>query len=140
MLSVLAFALIPVFFGLLLGYFAGVRKLVDARNAQPLVAFVMNFALPCSLFTAIAHTGRDVLRGKGGLVITLAAVYLILFYLTWFFERNIFRSSPADSAVLALTLSFPNATAVGIPLLDAIYGPSASAATALGIAIGAITI
>jgi malonate transporter len=42
--------------------------------------------------------------------------------------------------VLALTLAFPNATAVGIPLLDAVYGPSAAAATAMGIAIGAVTI
>ena len=51
-----------------------------------------------------------------------------------------FGASAADSAVLALTLGFPNATAVGIPLLDAVYGPSAAAATAMGIAIGAVTI
>lgn len=140
MFSILAFALIPIFFGLLLGYFAGIRKFVDARDAHTLVSFIMNFALPCSLFTAIAHTEPHMLRGKGNLVVALALVYLVIFSLTWFFDRRIFRSSPADSAVLALTISFPNATAVGIPLLEAIYGPSATAATALGIAIGAITI
>ena len=140
MISILAFALIPIFFGLLLGYFAGIRQFVDNRDVRSLVGFVMNFALPCSLFTAIAHTDRAMLRSQGGLVAALGLVYIALFFLTWFIERRIFHTNPADSAVLALTLAFPNATAVGIPLLDALYGPSAAAATAMGIAIGAVTI
>jgi malonate transporter len=139
-ISILAFALIPIFFGLLLGYFAGIRKFVDNRDVHSLVRFVMNFALPCSLFTAIAHTDRLMLRSQSGLVAVLGLVYLALFFLTWFFQRRVFHANPADSAVLALTLGFPNATAVGIPLLDALYGPSAAAATAMGIAIGAVTI
>ena len=140
MIPILAFALIPLFFGLLLGYFAGIRKFVDNRDVRSLVVFVMNFALPCSLFMAIAHTDRGMLRSQAGLVAVLGLVYLVLFFLTWFVERKMFHASPADSAVLALTLAFPNATAVGIPLLDALYGPSAAAATAMGIAIGAVTI
>ena len=140
MIPILAFALIPIFFGLLLGYFAGIRKFVDNRDVHSLVRFVMNFALPCSLFLAIAHTDRQMLRSQSGLVAVLGLVYLALFFLTWFFERRMFRSGAADSAVLALTLAFPNATAVGIPLLDAVYGPTAAAATAMGIAIGAVTI
>jgi malonate transporter and related proteins len=139
-IAILAFALIPLFFGMLLGYFAGIRKFVDNRDVHSLVRFVMNFALPCSLFTAIAQTNRGMLRSHGGLVVALGLVYLALFSLSWFVERKMFRSGPADSAVLALTLGFPNATAVGIPLLDALYGPSAAAATAMGIAIGAVTI
>jgi malonate transporter and related proteins len=139
-IPILAFALIPIFFGLLLGYFAGIRRFVDNRDVHSLVRFVMNFALPCSLFTAIAHTDRGMLRSQAGLVAVLGLVYLALFFLAWFVERKVFRSNEADSAVLALTLGFPNATAVGIPLLDALYGPSAAAATAMGIAIGAVTI
>lgn len=140
MISVLAFALIPIFVGLLLGYFAGIRKFVDNRDVRTLVIFVMNFALPCSLFTATAQTDWGLLRNQSGLVVALGIVYLALFFTTWFVDRRMFGSGAADSAVLALTLSFPNATAVGIPLLDAIYGPSAAAATAMGIAIGAVTI
>jgi malonate transporter and related proteins len=139
-IAILAFALIPIFFGLLLGYFAGIRKFVDNRDVHSLVRFVMNFALPCSLFLAIAHTDRQMLRSQGGLVVVLGLVYLALFSITWFVERKLFHAGAADSAVLALTLAFPNATAVGIPLLDALYGPSAAAASAMGIAIGAVTI
>lgn len=140
MIAILAFALIPIFFGLLLGYFAGIRRFVDNRDVHSLVRFVMNFALPCSLFTAIAHTDPRMLRSQGGLVVVLGVVYLAVFLLTWLVERKMFHAGAADSAVLALTLGFPNATAVGIPLLDALYGPSAAAATAMGIAIGAVTI
>jgi len=139
-ISILAFALIPIFFGLLLGYFAGIGKFVDNRDVRGLVSFVMNFALPCALFLAIAHTDLGMLKTQAGLVAVLGLVYLALFFAAWFVEQKIFHSSPADSAVLALTLSFPNVTAVGIPLLDAVYGPSAAAATAMGIAIGAVTI
>ncbi len=140
MIAILAFALIPVFFGLLLGYFAGIRGFVDNRDVHSLVRFVMNFALPCSLFLAIAHTDLRMLRSQAGLIVVLGLVYLALFFVTLFFERRMFGAGAADSAVLALTLGFPNATAVGIPLLDAVYGPSAAAATAMGIAIGAVTI
>jgi malonate transporter and related proteins len=136
----LAFALTPIFFGLLLGYFAGIRGFVDNRDVHSLVRFVMNFALPCSLFLAIAHTDPRMLRSQGGLIVALGLVYLALFFVTLFFERKMFGAGAADSAVLALTLAFPNATAVGIPLLDALYGPSAAAASAMGIAIGAVTI
>lgn len=140
MIPTLAFALTPIFFGLLLGYFAGIRGFVDNRDVHSLVRFVMNFALPCSLFLAIAHTDPRMLRSQGGLIVALGLVYLALFFVTLFFERKMFGAGAADSAVLALTLAFPNATAVGIPLLDALYGPSAAAASAMGIAIGAVTI
>jgi predicted permease len=139
-IGVLAFALIPVFVGLMLGYFAGLRGFVDNRDVHSLVRFVMNFALPCSLFLAIARTDPQTLRSQTGLIVVLGVVYLALFFCTLFFDRRISGAGAADSAVLALTLAFPNATAVGIPLLDAVYGPSAAAATAMGIAIGAVTI
>ncbi|HEX4276968.1 MAG TPA: AEC family transporter [Bryobacteraceae bacterium] len=140
MINILAFALIPIFFGLMLGYFAGLRGFVDNRDVHSLVRFVMNFALPCSLFLGIARTDPRMLRNQGGLIVVLGVVYLALFFVTLLLERRMFGASAADSAVLALTLAFPNATAVGIPLLDALYGPSAAAASAMGIAIGAVTI
>lgn len=140
MIAILAFALIPIFFGLLLGYFAGLGGFVDNRDVHSLVRFVMNFALPCSLFLAIARTDLGMLRSQAGLTVVLGLVYLALFFVTLFIDRRMLRSGAADSAVLSLTLAFPNVTAVGIPLLDAVYGPSAAAATAMGIAIGAVTI
>jgi Membrane transport protein len=51
MIGILADALVPVFAGLLIGYVAGLRKVVDNNDARTLITFVMSFAVPCALFT-----------------------------------------------------------------------------------------
>ena len=140
MLPMLAVALVPIFFGLLLGYFAGIRGIIDNVNVRSLVNFVMNFALPCALFLAIIKASRAMLFGQGKLIVLLATVYLLLYGAAHLFNRFVVRNSPADGAVLALTLAFPNVTAVGIPLLDTVYGPQTAVTVAIGIAVGAMTI
>lgn len=44
MTQVLADALIPIFVGLLLGFYAGRRGLMDNINVRNLIVLVMNFA------------------------------------------------------------------------------------------------
>jgi predicted permease len=48
MIKILANSTIPVFAGLLLGYAAGLRNLVDNKDLRTLSTFVMSFAAPCS--------------------------------------------------------------------------------------------
>jgi malonate transporter and related proteins len=136
----LANALVPIFVGLLLGYAAGMRKIVDNKNVKILITFVMSFALPCSLFISIALTPRHFLWDQSKVAAVLTIGYLIVFAMTYYAAQRIGKDSAANSAVIALTLGFPNATAVGIPLLLAVYGAQASVTVAVSIAIGAITI
>jgi predicted permease len=140
MIEMLAVTLIPIFFGLTLGYLAGIFKTVDNLNVRTLVSFVMNFALPCSLFLVILKAPRNLLMTQGALVGQLVVVYLVLYAATYFFSRRLLRGNAQDSSVLALTLGFPNVTAVGIPLLDAMYGSRTAVPVAIGIAAGAMTI
>lgn len=70
----LADALIPVFTGLLLGYWAGRRGLMDSVNIRNLIVFVMNFAAPCALFSIIIGTSREVLQQQ---VMTAFAIALV---------------------------------------------------------------
>ena len=140
MITILANALVPIFAGLLLGYIAGLRKIVDNRNVKSLITFVMSFALPCSLFITIARTPHPLLWSQGKIAVALAIVYFVVFGLTYFAARRLGKSDAADSAVLALTLGFPNVTAVGIPLLLSVYGNDAVVSVAVAIAIGSITI
>jgi malonate transporter len=140
LITLLTNALFPIFAGLALGYIAGIRKVVDNLNVKSLVTFLMSFALPCSLFAAIAHTPNKELVGHARLAVVILAVYLITFAIAWFAAVTLDKNSIADGAVLALTLAFPNATAVGLPLLQSAYGPHALIACAIGIAIGAISI
>jgi malonate transporter len=122
MITILANALVPIFAGLLLGYIAGLRKIVDNRNVKSLITFVMSFALSCSLFVTIARTPHRLLWSQSKIAIALAVVYFVIFALTHF------------------ALGFPNAAAVGLPLLLSAYGDDAVVSVAVAIAIGSITI
>jgi predicted permease len=69
-------ALLPIFAGLLLGFWAGRRGLMDNVNVRNLVALVMNIAAPCALFLIIINTSRAILQQQiwTSLAITLTFV------------------------------------------------------------------
>jgi malonate transporter len=92
MIEVLSNALAPVFVGLLFGYAAGLRKAVDNKNVGSLVAFLMTFALPCSLFVTIAQTPGELLLGQIKAAVVLAIVYLIIFVGTFYAWRSSART------------------------------------------------
>jgi malonate transporter and related proteins len=140
MIELLANSLVPIFVGLLFGYAGGRWKVVDNKDVKTLVDFLMTFALPCYLFVAIARTPRQLLWGQAKAAVVFAVVYIALFVATYYASQDLGKDTPANSAVLALTLGFPNAAAVGIPLLLAVYGPQASVTVAVALAVGAITI
>jgi malonate transporter and related proteins len=140
MIQVLANSLVPIFVGLLFGYAAGLFKIVDNKDVKSLVGFLMTFALPCSLFVTIARTPRQLLWEQADTAVVLAITFLVVFVATYYASRILAKDTAANSAVLALTLGFPNHAGVGIPLLLAVYGPEASVSVAVGLAVGAITI
>ena len=140
MIEVVANSLLPIFIGLLFGYAAGLFKVVDNKDVKSLVTFLMTFALPCSLFVTIARTPHELLWGQAKLAVVLAIVYVAVFVATYYASRNFGKDTSVNSAVLALTLGFPNHAGVGIPLLLAVYGAKASVTVAVGLAVGAITI
>jgi malonate transporter and related proteins len=140
MVTILTNSLVPIFVGLLLGYAAGLRKVVDNKDVKNLITFLMTFALPCSLFVTIARAPRQLLWSQAKVAVALAIVYVAIYVATYYASRNLSKDTAANSAVLALTVGFPNAAAVGIPLLLAVYGPQASVTVAVAIAVGSVTI
>ncbi len=140
MVDILANSLIPVFAGLLLGYAAGARKVVDNKDLRTLITLVMSFAVPCALFLAIVRAPHPLLWNQSPVALVLGAVYLALYALMYLTARTFGGLGPADSAVLSLTLAFPNVAAIGVPLLPAVYGDRAAISVAVAIAVGAITI
>ena len=140
MTTLLANALVPIFAGLLLGYIAGRRRVVDNSNVKSLITFVMSFALPCALFVTIASTPRRVLWGQGKVAVALAIVYFVIFGLTHLVSQRLGKETAANTTVLALSLAFPNAAAIGLPLLLSAYGSGAVVSVAVAIAVGSITI
>jgi malonate transporter len=140
MTKVLADALVPIFAGLLLGYFAGLWRRMDNQNVRTLITFVMSFAIPCSLFLAIASTPRAALREQAAAGLVLAIVYAVLYAVSFVWTRSRENLNASDSSVIALTLGFPNSAAVGLPLLASVFGSRATVTVATSLAIGSITV
>jgi len=140
MVKILADALAPIFAGLLLGYIAGLRGVLDNQNVRNLIVFVMSFAVPCSMFLSIAQTPRAALGDQTGAALVRAIVYFVLFAATFFWARSSEKLPASDSSVLALTISFPNSAAVGLPLLAAVYGAKSLDTVATSIALGSVTV
>jgi malonate transporter and related proteins len=56
MTLILLDALLPIFAGLLVGYIAGRRGVMDNLNVRDLIVLVMDLAIPCALFSTINST------------------------------------------------------------------------------------
>jgi malonate transporter len=140
MIAALADALVPIFVGLLAGFVAGRRGLMDNVNVRNLIVLVMDFAVPCSLFLVIGQTPRTVLQQQLLPVLCIAVAFCGIYAAVYVWAR-LQRCMPvADSAILALTIGFPNTAAVALPLFASAYGPSAAITAALSIVIGSVTI
>jgi len=140
MYTAISFALIPVFFVMALGYFAGKRGIVDNANVKSLNMFLMTFALPAALFSAIAPTPRDAIIQNAPLAAVLAISLLAIFIVTALVQYRVFRLGQAEGAVQALTIAFPNFAAMGLPLMIATFGRQAALAVAIAIATGSVTL
>jgi malonate transporter len=133
-------ALVPIFAGLLLGYLAGRRGLMDNGNVRNLIVLVMNFAIPCALFSIIIGTPRSTIEEQIPAAAMIALVFCVVFAGIYYWARLRLDKSVSDASVLALTIGFPNSAAVAIPLLIGTFGQNAAVIAALSIAVGSITI
>ena len=140
MTLILLNALLPIFVGLLLGYIAGRRGVMDKVNVRDLIVLVMDFAIPCALFSTIRSTSWPVLREQWESALMIAVVFVASYAASYIWARKSLKMSISDASVLALTVGFPNCAAVALPLLTTAYGPSSSVPAAISIAVGAITI
>ena len=140
MINLILTALLPVFLGLALGYFAGARKLIDNRNVASLIALLMQFALPITLFVSIARTPQQVILQNVRLSLVIALTLLIVYLPLFWLQRRAFRLSTGDAAVQTLVSAFPNYASIGLPLLLPIFGSTAALPVAIAIAAGSVTV
>jgi malonate transporter len=140
MAKVLADALVPIFTGLLFGYWAGRQGLMDSINIRNLTVFVMTFSAPCALFSIIIGTSREVLRQQVMTAFAIALVFIGIYLGCYLWARHRVGMSISDGAVVALTFGFPNSAAMAVSLLSSTFGPKASVPAALSIVVGSMTI
>jgi malonate transporter and related proteins len=140
MALMIAAALVPIFFVMFLGYFAGARRMIDNQHVASLNVLLMTFVLPVALFVGVAQTSRSGLEENGKLFLVLVISMLVIFGITFALNHYVFRLSPSENAVQSLNVGFPNFAAVGLPLLGSVMGPGSAVSVAVSVAAGSVFI
>lgn len=140
MASVILLALAPVFFVLALGYAAGRFKVVENHHVEGFNTLVMSFALPASLFVAIASAPRRELIEQAPLAVLLGLTMLVLFIAWYAIARVVLKVSRPDASLQALTIAFPNLAGVGLPIAGSVLGSGGAVPVAVVLATGSILI
>jgi predicted permease len=132
-------ALVPVFFVMCQGYFAGWRGMIDNRNVAALNGLVLDFALPAALFVATAQTPRQAILEDWRLFLLLAISMLAIFGISLFLQLKLFKRTLGEGSLLALSLALPNYVAVGLPLFANLFGQQSTVTVAVAIVCGNLT-
>ena len=88
MTKVLVDTLVPIFVGLLLGYVAGRRGTMDNQNVRNLIVLVMNFAIPCALFSTIMGSSRSDLIQHIPAALMITLVFSALYHISYLWARR----------------------------------------------------
>jgi malonate transporter len=133
-------ALAPVFFAIILGYFAGRTGTIDNKNVEELNSLVMTFAVPASIFVSIAQATRRELWAQVPLALILSSTMLILYGFTFWMAKSSFKADSSEASLQALTTSLPNYASAGLPLIMALLGPTRVISVAVAIGCGSIVV
>lgn len=140
MASVILLALAPVFFVLALGYAAGRFGIVENHHVDGFNKLVMSFALPASLFVAMASAPRGEMVAQAPLAFLLGLAMLVLFAAWYAIARFVLKLGRPDASLQALTIAFPNLAGVGLPIAGSVLGPTGAVPVAVALATGSILI
>jgi predicted permease len=124
-------ALVPIAFVIGLGYLAGRIGLLKAASSGILAVLALEFCLPSLLFNATANMPTSEFQNWRfflGIALGLLAIYLLALVIA----LVIFKKTIAQSSLQALCSSFPNMAFMGIPLMIAVFGPSAVLSVVIG--------
>jgi malonate transporter and related proteins len=124
-------ALLPVFFVLALGYYAGKRRSFDADQAAGLSKLALGFALPASLFVGMTEIPRELLLEQGRLVLALILAHVGLFLVAWLLLRRVKALTGAASIIFALMLATSATPVFGIAVLQPLLGNTSTGTVGL---------
>jgi malonate transporter and related proteins len=123
--------LLPIFFVLALGYFAGRTKEFDQAQASGLNELVITYALPASLFVGASKTPRDQLLAQGTFFIALLIAFAGLQVLCLLVAKFFFHQTAGAAGLQAFMSASPTSPFLGTPILNGLYGASSATSIAL---------
>jgi malonate transporter and related proteins len=129
MLSILAITG-PIYIVIALGFVAGRSGLFSRADMRVLGKFVINFALPALLFTALSQRQvADILNVRYLAAYALGSLAVLLG--AFAFARFVQRKSMSRAALTGMGMSFSNSGFVGYPIVLQVVGPPAAVALAM---------
>jgi malonate transporter and related proteins len=90
-------SLVPIFFGMALGYVGGWTRDVDNKHVGVLNALVMDFAVPAAIFAVVFQQSRSALLDQLPLAAILTVTMLVVYFVTYVMARRAFGASPAEA-------------------------------------------
>ena len=129
-------ALLPVFFVMALGLWAGLARRFDRDQVRGFNDLTLDYALPSALFVGIVTTPRSVILAAGPFVIALLIAFLGFFVLAAAFSRIVLRRGLGGAALHGACMVFSNVAFIGIPIFNSLFGAS----SILSIAIAAMVL
>jgi len=130
-LSMIVEALVPVAFVIVLGFLAGRLGVIKSANSSVLASLALDFCLPALLFAATANMTPPELENWRfflGIAVGLLSIYLVgLVVAVVAFCKPI-----AAGSLQALNSAFPNMAFMGVPVLTAVIGTSATLSVVIG--------
>ena len=132
--------LLPVFFVLGLGYFAGRAKKFDADQVAGLNELVLDYALPAMMFVATVKNARSQLLSQGPYALALLIAFVGLFLIMVLVSTRVLHHSLGEAALQANLVSFPSVAFFGPPIFQGLFGASSLVSIALAATLSAITI
>ena len=106
---------LPVFFVLALGYFAGRARKFDPDQVAGLSELVLDYALPAMLFVATVKTPRERLLSEGAYALALLIAIVGLFLVVVFVSTRILHHSLGEAALQANLASYPSVAFLARP-------------------------
>jgi malonate transporter len=115
---------LPVFFVLALGYFAGRARKFDPDQVAGLNELVLDYALPAMLFVATVKTPRERLLSEGSYALALLIAIVGLFLVVVLVSTRILHHSLGEAALQANLASYPSVAFFGPPIFQGLFGAS----------------
>jgi malonate transporter len=131
---------LPVFFVLALGYFAGRARKFDPDQVAGLNELVLDYALPAMLFVATVKTPRESLLSEGSYALALLIAIIGLFLIVVLVSTRLLHHSLGEAALQANLSTFPSVAFFGPPIFQGLFGPSSLLSIALAATLSAVTI
>lgn len=131
-------AIVPVFIIILIGMAVERTSLIPESAGQVLGIFVVNVAMPCLLFHAMSQVTVEQLAQGGWWLVQVAAQ--LIFFAVFFAIDRLCGCSFGACVISGISVGFPNAAFVGLPVVMSLMPGNSEALTVAGLCLVATNI